>query len=97
MNDQTLKWLVEQSDRGLFILALAVGGWFIWKVLKRSEAQTDAQNIVMQEKDARYAAAMAASQAQILANCEKVSHIVALNTVATERNNRLLEKMEQKL
>lgn len=97
MNEPFVKWLAEQSDRGLFIIALAVGGWLFWRVLKRSETQTDTLVEASQQQIERHGNQMEVVQNQLFKTCADVAQIVALNTAATERNSRMLERVEQKL
>ncbi len=97
MNEQFLKWLVEQSDRALFIIALAIGGWMNWRNQKRSETQTDSLLAAMKDQGERHDVRMEAAQNKLFENCEQVARTVAMNTVSTDRNTRVLERVEQKL
>lgn len=91
------EWLVTQSDRGLFIMALLASGWMFWRVLKRSERQTDQMVSEMRESRKQHHERMNSMHAQVFENSQRVTDVVATAVITIQHNTRILEKLENKL
>lgn len=97
------KWLAQQTDRALFIMALLVGGWAFLRVLKRSETQTDLLLGELRSSRELHHARMSSLNDQVFENCQQVTSVVATNTAmaatntaALDRTNKTLERLEGK-
>jgi hypothetical protein len=92
-----VKWLTQQSDRALFLVAIAVSTFLTVRNMRRSENQTDQLVREMKDERTQHNERMNDMQSKVFENCESVAQVVATNTEAMKETKSVLEQVKARL